>query len=77
MNSDVQDRVDRVIASERKTADRAFATEILLRNLLNKVNKVTCEFRHTHEVTEKSMHELVDRQIQVEKELSALKGTIS
>ena len=46
----------------------------LTQRLLNRVNRVTCSYRHSDIVNEKDMIALTSRQIEVEKELEALKS---
>ena len=43
-----------------------------LRALLNKVNAVTCQYRHRQKVTDRALTELSNRQLDVEKALEAM-----
>lgn len=59
-----------------KLTERLAMTEELLDMLLNKVNLVTCEFRHggrCKDVSIKSMTALCDRQLEVEEQFKKIK----
>lgn len=51
---------------------RAHKLEVMLNRLLNKVNLVTCAWRHRGVVVDGAMNQLVERQNQIEKELREL-----
>lgn len=54
--------------------EREKALRVLLQRLLNKVNMVTCFYRHRQEIVSSAVEELCERQILVESEMSALAG---
>jgi len=69
--------MDHIAAHAARMASKANAIEALLQKLLNKVNVVTAEYRHTGElgkIWKNSINNLIDRQIEVERALSLIQG---
>jgi hypothetical protein len=69
--------LDHMAAHAVRMASKANKIEALLQKLLNKVNVVTAEYRHTGElgkIWKNSINNLIDRQIEVERELALIQG---
>jgi hypothetical protein len=62
--------ISSLITEAKRYKTYSYDLEVLLRRLLNSVNKVTAMFRHRGEVVNGALVELVEKQIYIEKELA-------